>query len=100
MSEDDSHDIPEPMTEEQIRRITVGPPPKQMSGKIALVDYHPAWPLLFAREHERIKSALGSKALAIEHEGSTSVQGLPKKPHIDILLVLESFVFYKQYLPT
>ena len=100
MSEDDSHDTPEPMTEEQIRRITVGPPPKQMSGKIALVDYHPAWPLLFAREHERIKSALGSKALAIEHVGSTSVPGLPAKPIIDILLVVESSADDKSYLPT
>ena len=99
MSEDDSHEIPEPMTEEQIRRITVGPPPKQMSEKVALVDYDPAWPVLFARENERIKSALGAKALSIEHVGSTSLPGLPAKPIIDILLVVESSADEKSYLP-
>jgi len=45
------------MTEEQIREIAVGPTRKQISGKVVLVDYDPAWPLLFARENERIKSA-------------------------------------------
>ena len=99
MSEDDSHEIPEPMTEEQIRRITVGPPPKQMSEKVALVDYDPAWPLLFARENERIKTALGSKALAIDHVGSTSVPGLTAKPIIDVLLVIESSADEKSYVP-
>ncbi len=99
MSETDLHEIPKPMTEEQIRRITVGPTPKQMSGKVVLVDYDPAWPVLFAREKERIKSALGAKALSIEHVGSTSVPGLPAKPVIDILLVVESSADEKSYLP-
>jgi GrpB-like predicted nucleotidyltransferase (UPF0157 family) len=87
------------MTEEQMRRITVGPAPKQLTGKIAIVDYDPAWPLLFARENERIKSALGAKALSIQHVGSTSVPGLPAKPIIDILLVVESSADEKSYLP-
>jgi GrpB-like predicted nucleotidyltransferase (UPF0157 family) len=90
---------PKPMTEEQMRRITVGPAPKQLTGKIAIVDYDPAWPLLFARENERIKSALGAKALSIQHVGSTSVPGLPPKPIIDILLVVESSADEKSYLP-
>src|SRR2546425_7316402 len=100
MSEVDSNVIPEPMTEEQIRRTTVGPAPKQLSGKIVLADYDPRWPVLFAREIERIKSALGAKALSIEHVGSTSVPGLPAKPIIDILLVVESSADEKSYLPT
>jgi len=99
MSETDLHEISKPMTEEQIRRITVGPTPKQMSGKVDLVDYDPAWPVLFTRENERIKSALGSKALSIEHVGSTSVPGFPAKPIIDILLVVESSADEKSYLP-
>jgi len=99
MSDGGSHDIPKPMTEEQIRRVTVGLTPKQVSGKVVLVDYDPAWPLLFAREDERIKSALGAKALAVQHLGSTSVTGLPAKPIIDILLVVESSADEKSYLP-
>src|SRR6266568_2030474 len=82
MSEADSHDIP-----------------KQMSGKVVLVDYDPAWPVLFAREKDRIRSVLGAKALAIDHVGSTSVPGLPAKPVIDILLVVESSTDEKSYLP-
>ncbi len=61
MGEADSHEIPKPMTEEQIRRVTVGLTPKQISGKVVLVDYDPAWPVLFAREKERIKSALARR---------------------------------------
>ena len=87
------------MTEEHIRRVTVGLTPKQISGKVVLVDYDPAWPVLFARENERINSALGAKALSIEHVGSTSVPGLLAKPIIDILLVVESSADEKSYLP-
>ena len=99
MSEADSHEIRKPMTEEQIRRVTVGMTPKQISGKVVLVDYDPAWPVLFARENDRIKSALGAKALSIEHVGSTSVPALPAKPIVDILLVVESSADEKSYLP-
>jgi GrpB-like predicted nucleotidyltransferase (UPF0157 family) len=99
MSEADSNDIPKPMTEEQIRRITVGPAPKQLSEKIVLADYDPRWPVLFAREIERIRSALGAKAFSIEHVGSTSIPGLPAKPIIDILLAVESSADEKSYLP-
>ena len=95
----ESRDPPDPMTEEQIRRITVGPAPKQLSGKIVLADYDAKWPALFARENERIKLALGAKALSVEHVGSTSVPGLPAKPIIDILLVVESSADEKSYLP-
>ena len=99
MSEGDSHDIPKPMTEEQIRKSAVGLTQKQISGKIVLVDYDPAWPLLFARDLERIKSTLGAKAFSIEHVGSTSIPGLPAKPIIDILLVVERSADEKSYLP-
>src|SRR5256712_12017656 len=68
--------------------------------KVVLGEYDPAWPVLFTRENERIKSALGSKALSIEHVGSTSVPGFPAKPIIDILLVVESSADEKSYLPT
>ena len=99
MSEADSHDIPKPMTEDQIKRVAVGLTPKQISGKVVLVDYDPAWPVLFAREKDRVRSALGPKALSIEHVGSTSVPGIPAKPIIDVLLVVERSADEKSYLP-
>ncbi len=76
-----------PSTEEEIREFTIGEL-KPVSGPILIVDYDPRWPELFAREAERIRSVLGSRALRIEHVGSTSVPGLAAKPIIDLLLIV------------
>ncbi len=91
--------LPEPMTDEQIAHVTVGSAPKQLNGPVALEDYNPAWPLLFEREKDRIKSALGEKAILIEHVGSTSVPGLAAKPIVDILLVVEKTADEGSYVP-
>ena len=76
-----------PLTEKEIRMATVGEP-LLLSGKIMLADYDSRWPGFFQSEASRIKAALGSKALRIEHTGSTSVPGLLAKPIIDMLLVV------------
>jgi GrpB-like predicted nucleotidyltransferase (UPF0157 family) len=49
-----------------------------------LVASNPLWPQAFAEEADRIRVALGTKALAIEHYGSTAVPGLRAKPIIDL----------------
>jgi GrpB-like predicted nucleotidyltransferase (UPF0157 family) len=49
-----------------------------------IVPYDPRWPAAFEREHARLRAALGSLALRIEHNGSTGVPGLAAKPVIDI----------------
>jgi GrpB-like predicted nucleotidyltransferase (UPF0157 family) len=54
-----------------------------------LVDYNPFWPEAFAEEAAAIKAALGDRALAIEHYGSTAVPGLRAKPIIDLLIGVE-----------
>lgn len=99
MSEGDASRDPKPMTEEQIKRNAVGLTQKQLSGKVVLVDYDPAWPRLFVRESERINSVLGRNALAIEHVGSTSVPGLAAKPIIDIVLVVANSADESSYAP-
>ena len=55
---------------------------------IRIVDYDRAWPGRFDEEAARIRAALGCRALAIEHVGSTSVPGLAAKPVIDIVLAV------------
>ena len=55
---------------------------------INLVEYDPQWPRLYEREAERIRGALGPRALQLEHVGSTSVPGLAAKPIVDIVLVV------------
>ncbi len=99
MAEGSSRDLPKPMTEEQIKKVTIGLTQKQLSGNVVLVDYDPAWPSLFARESERINSVLGRNALAIEHVGSTSVPGLDAKSIIDILLVVANSADESSYVP-
>jgi GrpB-like predicted nucleotidyltransferase (UPF0157 family) len=87
-----------PLTEEQIRAKTVGEI-LPFSQKVVIVDYDPAWPDLFRREAERVRNALGPRALQIEHTGSTSVPGLPAKPIIDMLLAVMDSADENAYVP-
>lgn len=88
-----------PMTDEQIRRITIGEL-NPHDGPVTLVPYDPAWPQHFAREAERIKAALGDRALRVEHIGSTAVPRLVAKPIIDILLVVADSADEPSYVPS
>lgn len=70
-----------------------------VAGKIAVVEYDPRWPEIFAGEAERIRHALGECALRIEHAGSTAVPGLSAKPVIDIVLVVADSRDESAYAP-
>ncbi len=90
MSEPVTESTPEGSTapdQERIERVTIGAPAR-LDGRVTLVDYDPAWPLLFAREADRIRGVLGDRVLLLEHVGSTSVPGLLAKPILDMLLVV------------
>jgi GrpB-like predicted nucleotidyltransferase (UPF0157 family) len=67
--------------------------------RITLQDYDPAWPDWYAREEARIREALGSSVVRVEHVGSTSVPGLAAKPLIDILLVVPDSADEDAYVP-
>jgi GrpB-like predicted nucleotidyltransferase (UPF0157 family) len=73
--------------QERIERVTIGAPAR-LDGRVTLVDYDPAWPLVFAREADRIRDVLGDRVLLLEHVGSTSVPGLLAKPIIDMVLAV------------
>src|SRR6478752_7671074 len=70
---------------------------KYGAGSIVVSEYDPNWPALFEQESIRIKKALGSYALAIEHMGSTAVPGLPSKPIIDLLVGVPSLEEAKKH---
>ena len=74
-------------TDADIAAYTVGAV-KVHDAPINLVAYDPNWPVLFQREAQRIREALGERVVQLEHVGSTSVPGLAAKPLIDILLVV------------
>ena len=89
-----------PEAEEEFHQAHVGPPPKKLNGPVALSEYDPSWPKLFAKERQRIQRVLGHEAISIEHVGSTSVLGLAAKPIIDILLVVHDSAEEAAYVPT
>jgi GrpB-like predicted nucleotidyltransferase (UPF0157 family) len=87
-----------PLTEEQIRANTVGEM-RPFSEKVLIVDYNAAWPDLFRSEAKKVSSVLGTRALQIEHTGSTSVPNLAAKPIIDMLLVVKDSADENAYVP-
>jgi len=70
-----------------------------LSSRVLIADYDPRWPEQFAQEAARIRAALGTRALRIEHAGSTSVPGLPAKPVIDVVLAVADSSDEKAYAP-
>ena len=62
---------------------TRGPQP------VEVVDYDHDWLRLYAEERDRIRTAIGDAAVAIEHVGGTAVPGLPAKPVIDVMVGVE-----------
>lgn len=51
-----------------------------------LAASNPQWGQAFEEEAARIRAAVGSDVIALEHYGSTSVPGLCAKPIIDLLV--------------
>ena len=58
--------------------------PAQEDEPLKVVPYDPGWPAAFESEAVRLRTALGTLALRIDHNGSTAVPGLSAKPIIDI----------------
>ena len=55
-----------------------------MTNALVVAPYDPRWEDMFEEERVRLEAALLGLALRIDHNGSTSVPGLPAKPIIDI----------------
>jgi len=66
---------------------------------IDVVDYDPRWPDAAQRIAKRIQTALGLRALRIEHIGSTAVPGLPAKPVIDLDVMVADPAAEHSWLP-
>ncbi|MCP3983429.1 MAG: GrpB family protein [bacterium] len=59
------------------------------SAQIRLVNYDSDWPRLFEEERNRLLDVLGRRVLVIEHIGSTAIPGMPAKPILDLLALVE-----------
>ena len=86
------------MTRERDDSVWVGPQTR-VDGQVHLADYDAEWPLTYEREAARIRAALSSVVLLLEHAGSTSVPGLPAKPIIDIVLAVPDSADEAAYVP-
>ena len=74
-------------------------PRKRHDGPVRLAEADPHWSEWYAREEQRIRAALGPRAVQVEHVGSTSVPGLAAKPVIDIVLVVPDSAAEPSYIP-
>ena len=86
------------MAEDYLKQVTVGEV-EAHGGPIRLCPYDRRWPEQFRREAEKIRAALGDRALAVEHVGSTSVPGLCAKPILDLLLLTAGADREADYVP-
>jgi GrpB-like predicted nucleotidyltransferase (UPF0157 family) len=93
----DAHDVPS-AGELRIRAATIGEPVR-VDGAIELRPYDLQWPEQYRVEAERMRRVLGTRALRLEHVGSTSVPGLVAKPIIDMLLVVTDSSDEADYVP-
>ena len=88
-----------PLTPAQMAARVVGDRPAEVSRPIMISPYDPGWPLRYG-EHERtIRAALGSRALTVEHVGSTAVPGLAAKDRLDIDLIVDDPADEDAYVP-
>ena len=84
------------MSEERPDGVLIG---GREAREIVMVDHDPRWAARYQRERERIVSAIGERALRIDHIGSTSVPHLAAKPIIDIDLSVADVEDEAAYVP-
>jgi len=68
-------------------------------GTVQLVPYQPGWHDLFRQEALLLRSVMGEEALQIEHIGSTSLEGMPAKPIIDLMVAIPSLTGAQRWIP-
>ncbi|MCI4656706.1 GrpB family protein [Cryobacterium zhongshanensis] len=66
--------------------------------ELKLVAYDERWPVIFRAHRNRLRKALGTTGVEVEHIGSTSVPGLAAKPIIDILVTVGDITAEEDYL--
>ena len=88
-----------PETDEEMAAIRISGTMTPHNAPIHLAPYDPTWPVRYAAEDTKIRTALGERALVLEHVGSTSIPGIPAKPIIDILLAVADSSDEDAYVP-
>ncbi|WP_430335858.1 GrpB family protein [Rhodococcus sp. ACT016] len=66
---------------------------------IEIAPYDPSWPTRFDELAATIRTVLGTRVVALEHVGSTAVEGLAAKDVIDIDLIVADPCDEADYAP-
>lgn len=67
-------------------------------GTVELESYNDEWQRAFETEAERVRATFGDRIVALEHVGSTAIEGLAAKPIIDMLLVVETLIDEQRWI--
>lgn len=62
-----------------------------MADQLIIVPHDPEWHVLFHQLGSKLREALGTTALRIDHVGSTAIAGLAAKPILDIQISVADF---------
>ena len=60
--------------------------------------YNPEWVTQYEEEADKLRDIFGEDLLGIEHIGSTSVPGLPAKPIIDLMVLIDSYLKVDKFI--
>ena len=66
------------------------------TARVVVLPYDSAWRDDFLKIRDELMAAIGDLALAVEHVGSTSVEGLCAKPCIDIDVVIADNTVFRE----
>ena len=61
------------------------------TSRVTVLPYDKAWKSAFEAIKAEVEAALGELAVAVEHVGSTSVEGMSAKPCIDLDVVIADY---------
>jgi GrpB-like predicted nucleotidyltransferase (UPF0157 family) len=88
-----------PDTDDEIAAARVSGTVAPHNATVAFAPHDPEWSVQYAGEEQKIRAALGSGALVLEHVGSTSIPEIPAKPVIDIALAVKDSSDERAYVP-
>ena len=63
--------------------------------KVLVVPYDEKWKMEYKKIEDELMKVLKEHIIAIEHVGSTSVEGLAAKPVIDIDIIIKDYNSYE-----
>jgi GrpB-like predicted nucleotidyltransferase (UPF0157 family) len=88
-----------PETDDELAGLRVSGTVTPLNAQVYLAPHDPTWPAQYEAEAAKIRAALGTGAIVLEHVGSTSIPGIPAKPIIDILLAVANSSDEESYVP-